>query len=374
MVINYNLMIFTTKLKENNKIYKKFCVNFVNFIIFEDFTGHSSVNKVNTGVLSPLVNSDSIRVKFTIFNQRRSKMTVKEEIKELCKQKDAVILAHYYVDSSVQEIADYIGDSFYLAKVAKTCSNKTIVFCGVTFMGESACIINPDKKVLIPSENAVCPMALMVDKAKIEEMRNKYEDLAVVCYINSMADIKALSDICVTSSNAVKIVKNLPNKNIFFIPDGNLGRFVADQVPDKNIILNSGYCHVHTSITEKDITTCFKQHPESKIIAHPECKKDICDLADYLGSTKELIEFVKNDDAQEYIVCTESGVLYEMQKVAPQKKFYFVGAKQICPNMKKITLEKVRDCLLNENNVAHVDEALREAAQLPLNRMLELAK
>lgn len=325
-----------------------------------------------SGVLSPFINSDSILV--ILLYQRRSSMTVKEEIKKLCKEKDAVILAHYYVDSSVQEIADYIGDSFYLAKVAKTCSNKIIVFCGVTFMGESACIINPDKKVLIPSENAVCPMALMVDKAEIERMRNTYEDLAVVCYINSMADIKALSDICVTSSNAVKIVKNLPNKNIFFIPDGNLGRYVAGQVPEKNIILNSGYCHVHTSISENDILTCYKQHPESKIIAHPECRKEICNLADYLGSTKELIEFVKNDESKEFIVCTESGVLYEMQKVAPEKKFYFVGEKQICSNMRKITLEKIRDCLLNESKVAFVSEELREAAQVPLNRMLELAK
>lgn len=301
-------------------------------------------------------------------------MTVKEEIKNLCEQKDAVILAHYYVDSSVQQIADYIGDSFYLAKVAKTCSNKTIVFCGVTFMGESACIINPDKKVLIPNTSAVCPMALMVDKEKIAQMRAQYQDLAVVCYINSMADIKALSDVCVTSSNAVNIVKKLPNKNIFFIPDGNLGRYVADQVPEKNIILNAGYCHVHTSITEADITSCFKLHPQSKIIAHPECKKDICDMADYLGSTKELIEYVKKDEAQEYIVCTESGVLYEMQNVAPNKKFYFVGAKQICPNMKKITLENIRDCLVNEGPVAFVSEELREASQKPLNRMLEMAK
>lgn len=301
-------------------------------------------------------------------------MTVKEEIKKLCEQKDAVILAHYYVDGSVQEIADYIGDSFYLAKVAKTCTNKTIVFCGVTFMGESACIINPDKKVLIPDLNAVCPMALMVDKSEIEKMRRLYDDLAVVCYINSMADIKALSDVCVTSSNAIKIVKNLPNKNIFFIPDGNLGRFVKDQVPEKNIILNNGYCHVHTSITEDDIISCAKKHPGSKIIAHPECKKEICSLADYLGSTKELIDFVKNDASKEFIVCTESGVLYEMQKVAPEKTFYFVGEKQVCSNMKKITLENVRDCLLIESNVAYVSEDLRKAAQLPLNRMLELAK
>lgn len=298
---------------------------------------------------------------------------LKEEIKELCREKDAVILAHYYVDGSIQEIADYIGDSFYLAKVAKKVENKTIVFCGVTFMGESANIINPEKTVLIPAGDAVCPMALMVDPEKISEMRAKYDDLAVVCYINSMADIKALSDICVTSSNAVNIVKKLPNKNIFFIPDGNLGRFVAQQVPEKNIILNPGYCHVHTSITAQAVSNCFDLHPEAKVIAHPECTEVVCSIADYLGSTKELIEYVRTDDAKEYIVCTESGVLHEMQKVAPEKKYYFVGAKQICPNMKRLTLQKVRDCLKNGFPVSQVDEETRLLAVKPLNRMLELA-
>lgn len=307
-------------------------------------------------------------------NWKAKKVTLQEEIKQLCKQKDAVILAHYYVDSSVQEIADYIGDSFYLAKIAKECKNKTIVFCGVTFMGESACILNPEKTVLLPSENAVCPMALMVDKQKILEMRKEYPDLAVVCYINSMADIKALSDVCVTSSNALKIVKNLPNKNIFFIPDGNLGRFVKEEVQDKNIILNSGYCHVHTSITAQDLTDCFKEHPESKIIAHPECTGQVCDLADFLGSTKELIEFVKTDDAKEYIVCTEQGVLYQMKKVAPEKKFHFVGSRQICPNMKRINLQNLKDCLVNGSPVSYVDEQTRILASKPLERMLELAK
>ena len=297
-----------------------------------------------------------------------------EEIAALKRERDAVILAHYYVDGSVQEIADYVGDSFYLAKVAKTCPNRTIVFCGVTFMGESASILNPDKTVLIPAENAVCPMALMVDAEEIQKMREKYDDLAVVCYINSMADIKALSDICVTSSNALKIVKKLPNRNIFFIPDGNLGRFVAEQVPEKNVILNRGFCHVHTSITADAITGCFNAHPNSKIIAHPECTKEVCDLADFLGSTKELIEFVRDDDASEFIVCTESGVLHEMEKVAPGKTFHFVGAKQVCPNMKRITLGGVLECLKRNSPVCRVDEETRKKSVVPLDRMLEMAK
>ena len=303
-----------------------------------------------------------------------AKEEIKAEIKKLAKEKDAVILAHYYVDGDIQDIADYVGDSYALAKTARNDPRKTIVFCGVTFMGESACILNPDKTVLVPNPTAVCPMALMVDPAKIAEMRAKYDDLAVVCYINSTAEIKALSDVIVTSSNALKIVKSLPNKNIFFIPDGNLGRYVAEQFPEKNIILNTGYCHVHTSITARAVEECFHQHQGAKVITHPECPKEVVDISDYIGSTKELIEFVKNDDGQEYIVCTESGVLHEMEKVAPGKKFYCVGAKQICPNMKKITLENIRDCLINNTPQAHCSEEIRLSSCKPLDRMLEIAK
>lgn len=305
--------------------------------------------------------------------ENQEKEALQKEIRRLCEEKDAVILAHYYTRPEVQEIADYTGDSFYLAKVAKSDSHKTIVFCGVTFMGESAAILNPQKQVIMPSAQAVCPMALMVSKEDIKKVRETYEDLAVVCYINSMADIKALSDICVTSSNAVKIVRGLPNKNIYFIPDNNLGAFVAEQVPEKNIILNPGYCHVHTSIAESEISSLLKKHPQAKIIAHPECRKDICSLADFLGSTKELIEFVRDDSALEYIVCTEEGVLFNMNKVAPNKKFYF-ATTSICPNMKRITLDNIKESLLGNGTLALVDDKLRKAAQVPLEKMLEAAK
>lgn len=303
-----------------------------------------------------------------------NKKELMEEIRRLAKEKDAVILAHYYVNADVQDVADYVGDSYALARKAKEDPRKTIVFCGVTFMGESACILNPDKTVLIPAPTAVCPMALMVDEKKIEEMRQKYEDLAVVCYINSTAEIKSLSDICVTSSNALKIVRGLPNRNIFFIPDGNLGRYVKEQIPEKNVILNEGFCHVHTSITAEAIERAAHECSDAKVIAHPECVKEVCDLADYIGSTKELIDFVRTDDSSEYIVCTESGVLHEMQKVAPSKKFHFVGAKQVCPNMKKITLENVRDALINGEPKAECTEELRKKSTIPLDRMLEAAK
>ena len=296
------------------------------------------------------------------------------EVRALCRERDAVILAHYYVDGAVQDVADYVGDSYYLAKVARENPHRTLVFCGVTFMGESACILNPDKKVLVPAPDALCPMALMVDAEKIRLMREKYEDLAVVCYINSMADIKALSDVCVTSSNALKIVKSLPNKNIFFIPDGNLGRYVASQIPEKNIILNSGYCHVHTSITADDVEKAFREHQGAEILVHPECTQEVCEMADYIGSTKGIIEYAAASSAREFIICTESGVLHELEKQAPNKKFYFIGAKQICPNMKKITLEKVRDCLRDMSPVAIMEDELRQKASAPLDRMLSLAK
>ena len=269
--------------------------------------------------------------------ENQEKEALQKEIRRLCEEKDAVILAHYYTRPEVQEIADYTGDSFYLAKVAKSDSHKTIVFCGVTFMGESAAILNPQKQVIMPSAQA------------------------------------ALSDICVTSSNAVKIVRGLPNKNIYFIPDNNLGAFVAEQVPEKNIILNPGYCHVHTSIAESEISSLLKKHPQAKIIAHPECRKDICSLADFLGSTKELIEFVRDDSAAEYIVCTEEGVLFNMNKVAPNKKFYF-ATTSICPNMKRITLGNIKESLLGNGTLALVDDKLRKAAQVPLEKMLEAAK
>ena len=268
--------------------------------------------------------------------------TIQEEIRRLCDEKGACILAHYYVDGEIQDVADYVGDSFYLAKMAKNDKRNTIVFCGVTFMGESAKIVNPNKTVLLPSPDAVCPMALMADKDEIARVRKEFEDVAVVCYINSEASTKALSDICVTSSNALDIVRKLPNKNIYFIPDNNLGRFVAQKIPEKNVILNRGFCHVHTSITADAISKAVWNHPEAEVIAHPECTEEVCDLANFIGSTKELIEYVEKSHKNEFVVCTEKGVLHEMQKRAPQKSFYFVGAKQICPNMKKLTLEKVQ--------------------------------
>lgn len=299
---------------------------------------------------------------------------IKEKIRQLKKEKNAVILAHYYVSDEVQEIADYVGDSFFLSKKAKELEADILVFCGVSFMGESAKILNPNKLVLMPDMAADCAMAHMVELENIKKMREKHEDLAVVCYINSTAEIKCHADVCVTSANAVKIVKNLPNKNIFFIPDGNLGQYVKEQVPEKNVILNKGYCPVHQAMTIEEVRKTKKEHPNAELLVHPECVKALLDEADYIGSTSGIIQHVNKSTCQEFIIGTEIGVLYELKKQNPDKQFYTLSDHQICQDMKYITLEKVYDVLMNETNRVEMDEEKRKKALKPLERMLELAK
>ena len=295
-----------------------------------------------------------------------------EEIEK--KEKDAVILAHYYVPGEVQACADYIGDSFYLSKAAVNLKASTLVFAGVTFMGESAKILNPEKTVLLPDTTADCPMAGMADAERIQRMREQYEDLAVVCYINSSAELKQYADICVTSSNAVDIVKKLPNKNIYFIPDKNLGSYVAEQVPEKHVILNDGYCYVHNQVTKEQVEEIKSLKPGVEFLVHPECPAEIVALADYVGSTKGIIEYATKSDKKEFIIGTENGVIWELQEKNPDKKFYVLPGGQTCASMKKITLEKVRDCLKTGSGQVEVNEKLRERSKLPLNRMLETAK
>lgn len=299
---------------------------------------------------------------------------MKKQIKQLKTQKNAVILAHYYAPAEVQEAADYVGDSFYLAKVAKQSTADIIVFCGVSFMGESAKILNPDKKVLMPDLTADCPMAHMVTKEKIDEMRGKYNDLAVVCYINSTAELKCQSDVCVTSSNAIKIVKALPNKNIFFIPDRNLGRFVAEQVPEKNIIINEGCCPIHAVISAQQLQTEKKKHPEALVLTHPECEPEVLELSDYIGSTAEIIDYAKSSCCNEFIICTENGVDYKLKSDNPNKRFYFPEPCPCCNDMKLNTPEKVLSVLKKEDNEMIISEDICRKALIPLDKMLELAK
>lgn len=297
-----------------------------------------------------------------------------KEIEELKRERNAVLLAHYYVDDAVQEIADYVGDSYYLAKVALKESKDVICFAGVSFMGESAKILNPDRTVIMPDQLADCPMAHMVDLDKIQKVRDEYDDLAVVCYINSTAEIKSYSDVCVTSSNAMKIVKSLPQKNIFFIPDENLGRYIGSKLPEKNFIYNDGFCHVHTSITADNVKKAKEAHPDAEILVHPECTMDVVELADYVGSTSGIIDYATASDADKFIICTEMGVLYELKQKNPNKTFYSVGHRQFCPNMKRITLENVRDSLRDMKNQVELDETLRLDAKKALDEMLRIAQ
>ena len=298
----------------------------------------------------------------------------KERITQLKKEKDAVILAHYYVPDEVQEIADYVGDSFYLSRIATQIPQKTICFAGVRFMGESAKILNPQKTVLLPEPMADCPMAHMADPDKILEIRDSLGDVAVVCYINSTAELKQYADVCVTSSNALKIVRALPNKHIYFIPDENLGRYIASRLPEKHFIFNDGFCHVHTSITRENVEAALSARPGMKVLVHPECKTNVLELADYIGSTSGIIEYATQSDASEFLICTELGVLHELKQKNPEKKFYSVGHRQFCPNMKKITLDKVIASLENMSPTVEIPEEDRLKAYAPLARMLELAR
>lgn len=299
---------------------------------------------------------------------------MKNQIEQLKRAKNAVILAHYYVPAEVQEIADYVGDSFYLAKIAKQIKADIIVFCCVQFMGESAKILNPDKKVLMPDLNADCPMAHMVADGIIEEMHKTYDDLAVVCYINSTAALKCKSDVCVTSSNAVKIVKALPSKNIFFIPDRNLGSFIAKQVPEKNIILNDGCCPIHAKITAAQVQKEKDSHPNALVLAHPECEPDVLAISDFVGSTAGIIAFAKESTYKEFIICTENGVDYKLVTDNPDKRFYYPNPHPCCADMKLNTLEAVLAVLQNEDKEVIVDDCVRKGAMVPLERMLELAR
>ncbi len=300
-------------------------------------------------------------------------MNIFDRIQELKREKNAVIMAHYYVEDQVQDVADYIGDSFYLARMATEIEADTIVLCGVTFMGESAKVLNQKKHVLLPAPEADCPMAHMADLDTILAMREKYEDLAVVCYVNSTAELKAASDVCVTSANALKICRNLPNQNIYFIPDQHLAHFIADALPEKNFIFNDGYCPVHHEICVDEVKASMEQHPDAEVLVHPECPSEIIAVADYTGSTSGIINYVAASSCQEFIIVTEMGVLHKLRQDNPDKKFYLASEKQVCPDMKQVTLERVLHVLETGDNDITMSQDLMDEAMKPMARMLELS-
>ncbi len=301
-------------------------------------------------------------------------MNIKNEINKLKKEKNAVILAHYYTRNEVQEIADYIGDSYYLSEKAQELKEDIIIMCGVYFMGESVKLLNPNKKILIPDMNSDCPMAHMVTLKQIDEMRKKYDDLAVVCYVNSTAEIKSKSDICVTSANAVKIVEKLENRNVFFIPDKHLGSYVATKVKDKNIILNDGYCPIHHTLLKEDVELLKERYPQAKVLVHPECKNEVVQLGDFVGSTSGIINYVNKSENSEFIICTELGILYELESGNLDKKFYYPEPKMECLDMKKITLDNIYKTLSEEDNEIIIESNIQVEAIKPLKKMLQLGR
>lgn len=303
-------------------------------------------------------------------------MNTSEKINKLKREKDVVILAHYYVDGDVQEIADFVGDSYALAKKATQVDQQNILFAGVSFMGESAKLLNPGKHVYMVDPTAGCRMADMIDAEQIRKVRKQYPEAAVVCYVNSTAEVKAKSDVCVTSSNAVRVVSKMPQKQIYFIPDSHLAHFVAEALPEKEFIYHNGFCPTHQMIDKESLLQAKEEFPNALVLSHPECSMDILELSDFVGSTADIIRYAGESEAEEYLIATETGVFYQLEKENPGKKFYPVTNYQVCPNMKKVSLSKIEHVLenLEEQEEIVLDESMMEQAKLPLEQMLVLAK
>lgn len=295
--------------------------------------------------------------------------SIVEEILEEKQKQNAVILAHLYVDGEVQDIADFCGDSYYLSQMAAKTDASTIIFCGVEFMAESAKILNPEKLVLMPERTADCPMAHMATPDQVKEYRERYDDLAVVCYINSTTEIKAVSDVCVTSSNAKTVISNIPNKHILFIPDQNLGGFLAPMFPEKQFHFVDGYCPTHNFMEFSEVQELKRLHPDAKVACHPECAEPIRALSDYCGSTTGILKYASATDAKEFIILTEIGVAHRLRLDNEGKTFYFTKTRPVCPNMKKVTLEKVLRVLKDHKDPIEVDPDIAERAKGCLIKM-----
>ncbi len=307
------------------------------------------------------------------------KVNIKDQIRRLCKEKNAIIMAHYYTESIIQEVADFIGDSLALAQKAAATDAKIIVMCGVHFMGETNKILCPDKVVLVPDLNASCSLAESCPADEFNKFVKSHPDHVVVSYVNTTAATKAVTDVVVTSSNARQIVESFPKDTpIIFGPDENLGSYI-NKLTGRNMLLWNGACHVHEKFSVQRILELKKEYPKAKILAHPECKGPIVKLADKVGSTAALLKFSMTDSATEFIVATESGILHEMQKSAPQKTFIpappddSTCACNECNFMKLITIEKLYNCLKYEWPSIEVDKDIAKKAIKPINRMLEIS-
>ena len=301
--------------------------------------------------------------------EKAYRQELSRKILELKKQRDATILVHNYQRDEIQDIADFSGDSLALARAATRVENDVIVFCGVHFMAESAAILNPTKKVLLPVKEAGCPMADMVTVEKLQRKKLEYPDAAVVCYVNSSAAVKAESDICCTSSNAIKVVNAIEQKQIIFVPDQNLGRYAAKNT-DKEIILWGGFCATHHRLHSSEVLRCKEDNPDAEILVHPECREEVIDIADAVCSTQGMFSHVKNSSSKTFIICTEGGIVYNLRKQNPDRRFIVPSEHLICANMKLTTLGWVLRALENMQYQITVEEHIREQAQVALERML----
>lgn len=296
---------------------------------------------------------------------------LKQRIAELKKERNAIILAHYYQRDEVQEVADFRGDSFLLAQKAAQTDAEVIVFCGVHFMGESAKILAPDKTVIIPDERAGCPMADMVNVEGLKALKRQHPNAAVVTYINSSAEIKAETDICCTSANAVKVIQSVDAEEIIWVPDKNLGDYVS-KYTDKKMIIWEGYCNTHDMLTVKDVIEMKAQHPNAQFVVHPECRPEVVALGDFVGSTTAIIKYCKESDCQQFIVGTEDGTGYQLRLDSPNKTFHFATKFLVCPNMKVNNLKKIVRCMETMQPQIYVPPHVAEQARLSLERMLQV--
>jgi len=303
----------------------------------------------------------------------REMKTLSQKITELKNAKNAVILAHYYQTEDIIDIADFVGDSYALSKQANETDAEIIVFCGVRFMAESAKILSPDKKVLLPAEDAGCPMADMVTPADIKRLRQQHPDAVVVCYVNSSYEVKAQCDVCVTSSNAVKIISALQEERVVFVPDQNLANYVARQLPGKHIIPFAGFCIVHHRLNALDVDKSRQAMPDAKLLVHPECPLEVIDKADFVGSTAQIISHAGQSPHKRFLIGTEEGILYTLKKENPDKEFYLLSPKLFCVNMKRTKLEDVYQALEREQHEIVLDKDTMDKARTSLDRMLMMA-
>jgi len=301
-----------------------------------------------------------------------NKINIINKIKNLKQAKNAVILTHCYQNIEIDHVSDFVGDSLYLSQQAAKTDADIIIFAGVYFMAETAKILSPLKKVILPRLESGCPMADMINAEELRNFKAQYPDSPVVCYINSTAEVKSESDICCTSANAVKITQSLPDKRILFVPDKGLGAYVATQIPDKEIICYSGYCPIHMSIKPEDIIEKKRKFPDSEVFVHPECHTSVIKLADFVGSTTGIMKKAKESNAKVFIIATEKGVLERLQRDYPEKTFILASKKAVCENMKLTTLEDILISLETEQPEITVDKHIAEKAFHSIDKMLKI--